>query len=514
MIQLLTRLFETQNIQYTRKGLERTIRETPYNPSLISVSHILSKYNISHPCVEFMNKEDITEDECPCFIVFENGFAIVESITNESVTLYVQQKGLIEISRDVFLKKWNGVAMLVKPDKQSGEMYYDYRHKAQQKFRLKSAALVSALVVMSLIAAIFNPLAGRWVLWVALAINLLGVGVAYLLLQKQLHIPNKFADKLCGIAKESHCENVTDSDGGSLFGLVKLSEVGGGYFLVNTIALLFAPGTLFYLAVVSVCVLPFSFWSIWYQKYKAKSWCVLCLCTLALMWTQAIVYTAGGAFSQPGTQPIFVISLIAGYVVAVLSINRIMGWLDAKRIGDIWRTEFNRLKLDDTVVTAFESDAAIFDTDTENCTSLIFGDPNATNCITVLSNPYCVPCAQMHERIKNIPGSAVSVKYVFAFFPSRGDRMNRYLIAAYLQLGAERTWELMTEWYSGGKEKGEEFFSGLGLNPDSDAVNREIEKHAKWRSDDRLYGTPTVLINGREIVYPYNVEDYMYLTQL
>ena len=366
---------------------------------------------------------------------------------------------------------------------------------------------------MAILALTVNPLVGKWFFWAALAVNLLGIGVAFLLLQKQLHITNRFADKLCGIAKESHCEDVTNSNGGSLFGLVKLSEVGGGFFLVNTLGLLFAPGAIFYLALVSVCVLPFSFWSIWYQKFKARSWCVLCLTTLALMWLQAIIYVIGDAFQPAISQWWPAIGLIAAYTIAVLLLNRIMDWLDAKRVGKLWQTEYNRLKLDDTVLKAFEANAERFETDAEHCSSLLFGSPEANDQITVLSNPYCAPCATMHERIKSLPGSAVNVRYVFAFFPSRGDRMNRYLIAAYQQLGAERTWDLMTEWYAGGKEKDEDFFKGLGLNPDSEAVDREMEKHARWRNDDRLLGTPTVMINGREIVYPYNVEDFMYVTQ-
>ena len=37
--------------------------------------------------------------------------------------------------------------------------------------------------------------------------------------------------------------------------------------------------------VLNIFTLPYSFWSVWYQKAKAKQWCVLCLIIQALLWT-------------------------------------------------------------------------------------------------------------------------------------------------------------------------------------------------------------------------------------
>ena len=42
-------------------------------------------------------------------------------------------------------------------------------------------------------------------------------------------------------------------------------------------------------------------------------------------------------------------------------------------------------------------------------------------------------------------------------------------------------------------------------------VISEFNKHDKWRSDDRLFGTPTVIYNGHEIIMPYSVEDYAFM---
>ena len=69
----------------------------------------------------------------------------------------------------------------------------------------------------------------------------------------------------------------------------------------------------------------------------------------------------------------------------------------------------------------------------------------------------------------------------------------------------------MTEWYAGGNGKNAHFFESLGLDINTKAVNEEFEKQMKWRTNDKLTGTPTVIVNGREVVEPYTVDDYMFL---
>lgn len=103
------------------------------------------------------------------------------------------------------------------------------------------------------------------------------------------------------------------------------------------------------------------------------------------------------------------------------------------------------------------------------------------------------------------------VRYVMTTFSDELADINRYLIAAYQQLGAEKTWMLMTDWYTADNGRDTRFFDGLGLDINTPDVSNEFEKQMKWRANDKLTGTPTVIINGREVVDPYTVEDYMFL---
>ncbi|MBD5359897.1 MAG: vitamin K epoxide reductase family protein [Bacteroides sp.] len=128
----------------------------------------------------------------------------------------------------MFNERWNGIVMLPHPNSSSIERNYPAHLRTDKQNRLKQIGIYIGISVLFLI--LLSNIHITLTIGVLLLINVMGIYCAFLLLQKQLHIPNKIADKLCGFAKESHCENVTESDGATILGLVKLSEVGFGFF--------------------------------------------------------------------------------------------------------------------------------------------------------------------------------------------------------------------------------------------------------------------------------------------
>lgn len=508
MIHFYTTLFNILGVRYSHKYLMDLVQRVPHHDSLYGLGYVLTEYNIPYECVRITSKSDLSYNDTPCIVVLNGTFAIITRISDEDVT-YVSANHPSHISRAAFDERWNGIVMLLHPDKHSIENNYNYHTKLDTQTTIKCIGICVSVLLLFL-ASLLN-MHTTWAKVLLLGVNLLGVYCAYLLLQKQLHIPNKLADKICGLAKESHCESVTESDGATIFGLVKLSEVGFGFFLTNLVVLLAFPNSAFWLAIYATCVLPFSFWSIWYQRYKAKSWCVLCLSTLALMWLQAGIYLIGGVYSSMPGSWVVPITIGAAYVLSVLLTNKLMSVLEQLQKNRNWHRQYEELKSDDKVINAFEGDIPVLDTSSETCSELIFGDPDAEKTLTVFSNPYCGPCALMHNRIKEMVGNCLRVQYVMTYFSENKSIINKYIIAAYQQLGANKTWEILTEWFAGGKRDGEIFFEKYNLDITTPAVEAEFTKQKAWPKDKDLRGTPTDLINGREIVWPYSVEDYYYL---
>lgn len=514
MLQFLQVLFGIIKVKYTDRYLSHLISVTPQATSMFGVCMILSRYNITNDCVRVSDKEDISGLEDYGVVLYEERFAIVCPPTSENEITIIKASGKRKtLQKETFLDNWNGTIILLECNANSGEPDFELNMRRERLTKLKTIIAITCIAILALVVITANRYVAIWQWWAIVAVNILGCCVSFMLLQKQLHIKNKFADKICGLTSEGghRCEEVTESKGASVLGMVKLSEIGMAFFSANLLLQLSAPATFHSLAVWALCVLPFTFWSLWYQKFKAKTWCVLCLLTLALMWIQAALYFSGGFYKGINMNLECFIAIAALYGVLTLGINRLLEILEKHKGADMWNMRFNELKTRDEVVDAIKSTAAFFDTDSATCSAMTFGNPDAKHQITVFSNPYCGHCAEMHEHIKNLPGEDVCIRYVLTTFSDELSDINRYLIAAYQQLGASKTWDLMTKWYDDGNDKNANFFDNLELDINSKIVSEEFEKQMKWRANDKLTGTPTVIINGREVIDPYTVDDYMFL---
>lgn len=156
------------------------------------------------------------------------------------------------------------------------------------------------------------------------AIDLGGLYVTYLLVQKSLKIHNAKADRFCGVLQEGGCDDILATSASKFFGLFGWSEVGFAYFSVSLLALLMFPASLPSLALCNICCLPFTAWSIWYQKFRAKRWCTLCVTVQSMLWLLFFSYLFGGwvGKSLPFSMDFFVLGV--AYVGTMLLINALM----------------------------------------------------------------------------------------------------------------------------------------------------------------------------------------------
>ena len=113
-----------------------------------------------------------------------------------------------------------------------------------------------------------------------------------------MHIHSQYADKICSLFSKKDCNNVLESEAAKLWGVFGWSEIGLGYFASNVLIAIFVPKAISILALINILALPYSFWSVWYQKVKARQWCPLCLIVQVLLWSIFVLNLLFG-FIQP-----------------------------------------------------------------------------------------------------------------------------------------------------------------------------------------------------------------------
>lgn len=504
-------VFKHFDIPYTKIGLESFLNSNPFSHTIYGVSKILTAYGVSNQAIRVNEPENFLKDlSHSCIIIYRGAYILVTHSDYENV-FGIDLNGLsFKIKIQDLLSEWNSKTIIITSAANAKEPNYTINKRFQMLNSIKSVVVLVCSIIIIVYGFLLNTTSYTSLRLEILLVSFLGIGVSYLLLLKQLNIENVFANKLCSLVKEGKCEDVTGSKGGKVFGLVSLSEIGMAYFLVNVFILSYLPSLLDTLGLINIVILPFSFWSLWYQKFRVKKWCILCICVLMLMWVQAFIFVMNGLLYHVLFIWNSIVLVCVLYMAVTIFLNKYMVYLQYKRMYYRVQTNYNKLKYDNRVkkILLYPNRHCIND---NNCSSIVFGNPNSPNIITVFSNPLCNPCAKLHNLIHNYPSVNVCIRYAFTHYDSESSIINKFFIALYQQYGASITWHALSEWYEHGREKGVSFFSKFELNIESDRVSHEFNKHEAWANNEFLVGTPTTFVNGLMVEWPYEVTDYLYM---
>jgi protein-disulfide isomerase/uncharacterized membrane protein len=490
---------------------------------------MLSDYGIENAATRIADKEnDITAIETPFIAHFGGDFVVIYTVGSKEVSfLWRGNNHVLPIAE--FIEAWTGIVLLAEPSEKSGEPEYKEHRKKERLNFLKKAAFFSTCTLILLITYInqlFNYPTNQLFSYsviplfrysVILLFNLTGVYISYLLVLKQMHIHSRYADKICSLFSKSDCNNVLESEAAKLWGVFGWSEIGLGYFSANVVLLLFLPQTISLLALINIVTLPYSFWSVWYQKVKAKQWCPLCLIVQVLLWSFFILNCIFGHIHfqlfNYSVIPLFFIGSI--YAIFVFGFNLLIPNLSRGNEVEQVKQEINAIKADEAVFKALLTQQTHYDV-SEVDSQIIFGNPDANLKITILTNPFCNPCAKMHKRVKKMlqdTNRKVSVQYILSSFNADLEYANRYLIAVYLQKEQNEFEDIIAGWFEKGKSLKEVFFDKLQLVMNHPAIETEFQKHEAWREKTQIRATPTIFVNGYKLPDNYKIEDLRNFTE-
>lgn len=124
---------------------------------------------------------------------------------------------------------------------------------------------------------------------------IVGFVITLLLQLDDLGYHNPISKKVCSLWSQTgnNCNDITKSPAAKLFGMLSWSDIGFLYFttfLVVHLQYPSQPQNIFSI-LISLLAFPFIPYSLYFQKYKAKSWCVWCLFTIGVLFIMA-VYSA------------------------------------------------------------------------------------------------------------------------------------------------------------------------------------------------------------------------------
>jgi len=339
----------------------------------------------------------------------------------------------------------------------------------------------------------------------SIIINLIGIYVCYLLLQKQMQIQGSYADKICSLFKQSDCNDILNSDSSKLWGIIGWSEIGFSYFISNIIIQLFFPYLISFLVIINICALPFSFWSIWYQK-KTRQWCVLCLIVQCLLWGIFVTNLFTNTIQLPSLEITNLIKVVSIYLIPLLCIGMLVPKLSASFQMEDIRQEINSIKSNEDVFVPLLLKQPHFHITKED-SQILFGNPDAKILITIITNPHCTPCAKLHSYIDKLlveTKNKLCIQYIFVAFNKELESSSQFLINIYYKY-PNQALKIYNEWFNNGKFRKEEMFKKYNFSRNDQQPEHII--HQLLREKYQLTTTPVVLVNGYRLPDIYKFED-------
>jgi len=533
-------LLDLLKVKHTKLFSNKLFNEHPHKYNLFGLSEMLFKYGILNTGARIKDmKNDLLNIELPFVAHFGGYFVVVYKIESDKVYyLWNGIKTITPVSQ--FIQYWSGIVLLVEKTSNSIEPdYLEHRKKDLLNTAQRIVLAISFILIFGY-AYINNVFSTHleefdstiqysvFKITSLLLINLIGFFFCYLLIQKQLKIQSRYADKICSLLSKSECNNVIETDAAKLWGVLGWSEIGLGYFLANVAVLLFFPQLITFLVIFNILTLPYTIWSIWYQKVKARQWCPLCLIVQVLLWTLFFINIVFGyinvqniLFHSHFSNLIFqLIIAVCIYAIPIFTLTIFIPKLSEGYQVEQLRQEINSIKSNEEMFITLLKQQTFFEV-SKSDSQIIFGNPDAYLKITILTNPLCNPCAKMHVRLDKLIKSmcelhlptqktSICVQYIFSAFNEGMEYANRYFNAIYLEKGRETAWQLYSNWFEKGKFLEETFFKDLKLDMSNPEIELEFQRHKSWKEKTQLQATPTILINGYKIPENYNIEDIRY----
>lgn len=502
---ILLRTLQCLKVPHTATYAKKLFEEHPYKDSLYGLSRMLDMYKVTSQGIKVSDKTVLPLLPLPIVAQVSKEFVLVSSITEKSV-VYEWRETRLCVDAETFKKRWSGVILTFNPTEESREPDYVAHVKAEWIKYGKYAAVCFLLFVLIYNRVIVSCSSYSIFQFVPLMVSALGLTVCFLLLEQQIHAESRVGQRICTLMKQSSCNSVLDSSASVFFGQISWSEIGFGFFLSYFFLLLLYPNGFSILTVISICALPYTFWSVWYQWRRARQWCMLCLIVQGLLWMLALSMVCasmhdGYCFEWQSAQ--YVCCTIS---ISVLTVHLAVPFIGGTRREWHWKYAYGHLKANRAVYDTLQAGQAVNPTGTE-ATTLCFGPKDARHTLTILSNPYCNPCARLHKKLAVFEGKPFRIQFILSSFNSELERTNRYMIAAYQQLGPAKAAEILDAWYAGGKTQFEDFFSPFNLDINTIGVEEEMKRHTRWREQTEIRTTPTILVDDRRLHAEYQVEE-------
>ncbi len=453
----------------------------------------------------------------------ETLFTVVKSIGLDEISYFDPVKYRWKtIDREAFNSYYKGTVFLAEPDPaQQKTITYEQWSKRRRKGVLTSwmPAIVLLLLTAGLIVVSMNN--GRnnglsMALFTVLTV--MGTVISSILLWSEVDHHNPLLRQICRPTPKVNCNAVLNSKAASIWG-ISWALIGFSYFtgllILLLAALLFKPEIFILCRCINLLALPYIGYSIAYQNFIAKQWCVLCLAIQAVLLLQFGAGMLSGLIHFVAVEKLLSMSLVIAVVMSFLTaflVGRFMAFaLKALKENDFTKRELTRFKYNPLVFNSLMRASANVITPSEGL-GILLGNPNAANKIIKVCNPYCGPCAHAHKEIAELLLCNDNLQVQVIFNTTNADNdirlpPTKHLLSLYDQQGQEKFEQALNDWYVADIKDLAVFKTKYPVERELAAPSERIQAMDDWCQKTGIQYTPSIFLNGHQLSPFYSASD-------
>lgn len=514
---VVTEFLSALKVRVSKAYVQHLVRAHPDFPSLLSVSDVLTRIGIRN-VAHRIEKSEILSIPFPYLLPLDKG---------KGDLLLIKDAKDLDRNKER-LEQWGGIVLQAKGNINVLDRLGSKLYKDEEK--IKISAVLLFLIVTSLIgfgaSRVFS-----WPLFSLIITSIAGLIVGYLIAAKQLGKNFKVIDRFCNSGKQTNCDKVLGSD--VKFLGIHFSDAVLIYFLfqfLSTLCLIYFPSLnlTFWqgLEILGLGAIPFVAFSLYYQKFVAKTWCKLCLIVSVIIIGQFSIFLlkwSSGNFLSVLENGLNLELIFFFLVLAIVVCTTILVKLLIKRASQLDTSTriSNNLKHSPEVFRHFLFKQRKVDVEPIDG-EIVIGNPKAPVHILMISNLYCQPCKDRHQSVHELFSMYPELFCLTLRFVRSGNDLVsrthtvRYLLSLWLEKvkgmdnESELALTLLHDWFriwDLAKFKRNYVITGVS---EKEAVNLEDSIYA-WIDRNEIYLTPTFFINGYKLPTEYTIDDFKVL---
>lgn len=487
-----------------------SLESHPDYPSLIAVVDTFNYLGIENIATR-IEKSDLEKLPKTFISVYltETGSEIVYTKNlNEKVEIQFPNNFIKTITKMEYLEGWNSMVVIIEENQ-----------IAQKKSALSIKYSVAG--IFSIVPLILLFLQNKENLITATFYYLLllsGLVISFYLVREEMGIHNESISKICNATENTSCKDVMSSNGAKILKNLSLSDISMLYFSSLTFFFILNPFTLnsSIYSIIGIFSLPIILYSIYYQGFIVKKWCVLCLAIDAVLLLQLIVISLNFTLELNSTT---VTSFFSGILILLLFYY--LGYEIKKRAQKISKDagielKYTKLKRNYIVFKALlKNNQKIDEEHLKNLKTIIIGKIDTPITLFLILSASCGHCHSTYEKairlMKRNP-NYIKIQLIFNINIDNTDNPSNYIYKQaynyywagefHKTIASLNDWHIermtLEEWKSKWESNHLEYFS------------KTIPNQYNWCLENKIHYTPAIILNGHIVPKEYQINDLNY----